>query len=331
MTEVEINKTKQSSQKDYKTILTSTAPYIGLVMIVLIFQILTKGRLLTVDNIQSLSNQVIITALVAIGAVFVFSVDCFDMSLGSGVLLGAVLAGMATIATGSLLLAFIICMVVPLAMGLIKGIFASYVQVPFFIFTIILSSVISALVLVIMGDETTVYLNDAVKEIPSLSFAQMTGVNLTVLALYFILCLIIFNYTGVGIRSKMIGGNIAAAKQTGIDIPKTKITAFILSAIGIGLAAFLLLIRVRTVGSTTAATTGNDVVIALVLGGMPISGGPRSKISAGIVGAVTITILNSGLSIMGLSPGIIQLVRGMVFIVVVLVASFSYRTKLLPR
>ena len=49
-----------------------------------------------------------------------------------------------------------------------------------------------------------------------------------------------------------------------------------------------------------AGSLGNDVMVALVLGGMPLSGGPRSKISAGIIGAATITILNSGLTILGL-------------------------------
>lgn len=74
-----------------------------------------------------------------------------------------------------------------------------------------------------------------------------------------------------------------------------------------------------------------DVMVALVVGGMPLSGGARSKISAGLVGAVTITVLNSGLAILGLSAGEIQIFRGIVFIVVVLVASLSYRGKLLPR
>ena len=82
---------------------------------------------------------------------------------------------------------------------------------------------------------------------------------------------------------------------------------------------------------TVLDVVGTDVMVALVLGGMPLSGGPKSKISAGLIGAVTITLLNSGLTIMGLSTGQIQIVRGIVFIVVVFVSSFSYRGKLLPR
>lgn len=328
------NKSKVShsrSLKKYGQIISGIAPYIGLVLVAVIFQILTGGRLLTIENMQSLSNQVIITALVSIGAVFVFGMGCFDISLGAGVQMGAVLGGMVAIRTGSIFLAFLVCMIVPIILGIMKGIFASYIEVPFFIFTVILMTVLTAIVLVILGDETTIFLKNAVKPIPAFNFTQMTIINLLVLIGYFLISLVLFNYTGLGVKVKMAGGNIIAAKQSGINLTKMKITSFLMSALGVGLAAFLLLIRVRTVGSTTAGSTGNDVMIALVLGGMPISGGPRSKISAGLVGAVTITLLNSGLAILGLSTGVIQLSRGIVFLLVVLVSSFSYRTKLLPR
>ena len=320
------------SQKfKYKAMAIKTAPYIGLVLTILVFQILTAGQLLTLGNIQNLTNQVIITALVAIGAVFLFGVGCFDISLGSFVTLTSVLGGMVAIRTGNLFLALIICMVVPIFMSLLKGLFAVYVEVPYFIFSIVLGLIINSLVLVFMGKETTLYLNDAVKEIPTFSFSQMTGINVMVLGLFLILAIFLFNHTPLGIRMKMIGGNFITARQSGMDTAKVRLIAFVLSAIGIGLASFLIIIRVRTVGYSTAVTTGNDVIVALVLGGMPISGGPRTRVSAGIVGAATITVLNSGLAIMGLSSGTIQLVRGIVFLAVVFVASFSYRTKMLPR
>ena len=159
----------------------------------------------------------------------------------------------------------------------------------------------------------------------------MSAVNIIFLAVFFIICVILFNYTSLGVRIKNMGGNIISAKQSGIDTRKTTISAFLVSAVGVAIAAFVILLRTRTVGGTTASTVGNDVMVALVLGGMPLSGGPKSKISAGLLGAATITVLNSGLTIMGLSTGQIQICRGVVFIVVVLVSSLSYRGKLLPR
>lgn len=323
-------KTKAPSKLNTKLI-GELAPLIGLILVIVIFTALTRGALLSSQNLQSLSSQVIVTALVTIGAVFVFGAGFFDMSLGGCICFSAVIGGEVAIHTGSLLLAFLVILLVSFAFGIAKGIFATTINVPFFIFTIVLGSVISAIVLVMLGSETTIYLKDAVREIPTLSFGQMTGVNVFALVAFFVLCLILFNYTPLGVCIKNLGGNITAAKQSGINTRKTTILAFLVSAVGVAIAAFVILLRTRTVGATTASSVGTDVMVALVLGGMPLSGGPKSKISAGLIGAVTITLLNSGLTIMGLSTGQIQIVRGVVFIIVVFVSSFSYRGKLLPR
>lgn len=323
-------KAKEKKKFDFGS-LGKFAPAIGLVLVIVVFSILTEGRLLSVINLQNMANQVIITALVAIGAVFVYGVGNFDMSLGSGVVLSAVLGAMTAIKTGNLFVCLLVCLGVSALLAVIKGVFSAYVEVPFFIFTIVLSTVIASLVLVIMGSETTVYLKNAVKEIPSFDFAQMTVINVVCLVAYFLLCLYLFNYTPLGSKVKMMGGNKISANQSGINLRKMQVVTFLISSIGIALAAFILIIRTRTISAQTAGSTGTDVMIALVLGGMPISGGPKSKISAGLIGALIVTVLNSGLTMMGLTTSTIQIIRGLVFIVVVLVASFSYRGKLLPR
>ncbi|MCD8152116.1 MAG: ABC transporter permease [Clostridiales bacterium] len=321
---------KKTGKVDAKLI-GNIAPYAGLIAVVLIFTALTKGALLSVTNLQTMSNSVIVTALATIGAVFVFGAGYFDMSLSGCICFAAVIGGYVAIGTGNIFVAAIAILAVALVFGLVKGIFAATVNVPFFIFTIVLGSVISAVVLVIMGSESTIYLSDAVKEIPTLSFSQMSIVNVIFLAVFFVICLVLFNFTSIGVRIKNMGGNIISARQSGIDTKKTTITAFLISSVGVAIAAFVILLRTRTVGGTTASSVGNDVMVALVLGGMPLSGGPKSKISAGLLGAATITVLNSGLTIMGLTTGQIQVCRGVVFIVVVFISSFSYRGKLLPR
>ena len=323
-------KEKKQQKMDWGAI-SKFAPFIGLVLVVIIFTVLTKGAILSVTNLQNMSNQVVITALVAIGAVFVFGVGNFDMSLGGGVLFSAVLGAMAAVRTGNIFVALIVCLLISAALAVVKGLFSAYVEVPFFIFTIVLGSVISSVVLVIMGSETTIYLNNAVKEIPTLNFTQMSIVNVVCLVAYYLACLFLFNYTPIGSQAKMMGGNRVSAQQSGIDLKKMQVLTFLISSIGIALAAFILILRTRTISAQTAGSTGTDVLIALVVGGMPVSGGPKSKISAGLVGAMIVTILNNGLTMMGLSTAAIQTVRGLVFIVVVFVASFSYRGKLLPR
>ena len=310
---------------------TSLAPYLGLIAVFVVFSILTEGALVSASNLQAILNSVIVTALASIGAVFVFGSGYFDMSLGGCICFSAVLGATAAVAAGSLFVGLIVIVVVSLAFGFIKGLFAATVNVPFFIFTIVLGAVLSSVVLVILGSKSTIHLSDSATELFNPSTSQMTAINLVCLVLYLLACTFLFRYTSMGIRVKNLGGNPVSARQSGIDTRKTTILSFVICSVGVAIAAFLLLLRTRSVSGTTAGSVGNNVMIALVLGGMPLSGGPRSKISAGILGAATITVLNSGLTLMGLGTGQVQIIRGIVFVVVVFISSFSYRTKLLPR
>lgn len=333
--QIEINENENIGKKPSKRINTqaiaTAAPFVGFLLVCVFFTITTGGDILTVSNLQSLTNQVIVTALIALGSVFTFGSGNLDMSLGGSLCISAVLGAMVAIPTGNLFLAFIVCVGSALIIGLFKGIFAAYVQAPFFIITIVLGFVMTAGVLVMMGQETTIYLSNATPAIEALNFTEMTIVNLVALGSFFIICLILFNYTSLGRKIKILGGSFLAAKQTGIDVKRTKILSFLVAALGIGIAAFIVLIRTRTVGNATGSTLGMDVMVALVLGGMPIMGGPHSKLSAGILGAATITVLNSGLTIMGLSTEAIQTTRGIIFILLILVTSLGFRGRLLPR
>jgi ribose transport system permease protein len=325
--------TKKKEKRDVARLIGTLAPYAGLVLIIILFQVLTGGKLLAGSNLKSMINNVIVTSLCAIGAVFVFAAGFFDMSIGASVNFAAVLGAMSTVATGNMMVGLIATLATALVLGLLKGMLAAYVNVPFFIFTIILASIFSALVTVILGESSMILFDDIsnIHEIAIIGRDTLTVISFAVVAVFFIFCLILFNYTPIGLKAKNMGGNPVAAKQSGIDTKRSTFVVFLISALGIALAAFLILIRMRTASSGTASTVSNDVMVALVVGGMPLSGGARSKISAGLVGAISITVLNSGLAILGLTAGHIQLFRGFVFIIVVLIASLSYRGKLLPR
>ncbi len=305
--------------------LSDFAPVIGFVLISLFFFVVTEGKIFNPTNLKSLTNQVLITALVGIGAVFVFGAGAFDMSMSGSVCLTAIIGAKVGMATGSISYMLIACLVVALALGIIKGLLAAYMDVPFFIVTIVIGALLGALGLLIMGKETVL----SIINIPTIE--DMTVINTLTLGGFYLLGLALFNYTKIGKSCKLIGGNEVAARQSGIHIEKTKIIAFLVAALGISLAATIILLRTKTASPTTGGTIGIDIMVALVLGGMPLSGGPRSKISAAIIGAATITVLNSGLVIMGAGTGVIQIFRGVIFLAVVFVASLNYRTHLLPR
>ncbi len=324
----EINMSGEKSGKlNKKDLLIKVAPIIGLVLIIVVFGILTEGKLLGARNLQSLTNQIIVTALVSIGAVFLFGAGVLDMSLGPCVCIAAIMGAKAAKAGSGVMVIFLVILAVSLVLAIVKGIMFSTIRVPIFIVTIVAGTIITAGALAILGTETTILLDT----LPKLTSTQMATFNILLVGVFFLVCLYFFNFTGLGKSVKLLGGNGRATVLTGISSTKVYMWVSVIGGIGVALAAFIILLRTNTASALTGGSIGTDVMVALVLGGMPLSGGPRSKISAGVVGACTFCILNNGLTMMGLTIGNIQIVRGVIFLAVVLITSLSYRTKLLPR
>ncbi len=301
------------------------APILGLVIVIAVFAVLTKGKTLSKANIKIVSNQALITAIAAIGAVFIFSCKAIDMSLSGTICLSSITGALIGLKTGSMAALIVTIFATAILISAVKGFAAAYLTLPVFIVTIIFGNFLSAIALVLLGTQTTLQLGSIVK------VTNATTAGVILLLVFYAVALFLFNYTRIGKSNKLVGGNPVAAEQSGISSKKSIITAFLISGCGAALAALVTILRTKTVTASTGAGIGQDILVAVVLGGMPLSGGPRSKISAGLVGAFTITALNNGLSICGVNNDIIQIVRGVVFLTVVFITSMSYRTKLLPR
>ena len=57
-----------------------------------------------------------------------------------------------------------------------------------------------------------------------------------------------------------------------------------------------------------------DCMIAVFLGGMPITGGTSARFRSAILGGITMTLLKNGMSIVGMDIYIQQLIQGVIFL-----------------
>ena len=145
---------------------------------------------------------------------------------------------------------------------------------------------------------------------------------------YFGICLLLYHKTAIGRKLRFIGGNEKCAIQTGINAKKTQYISFLFAGVGVGLAGVYQTIRTANVAATVGTGMGTDVMLATVLGGMSIFGGTKSNCYAGLLGAITVTMLNKGLLMMGIPSTSIQLFRGIIFLLLVYLN--SERQKTLP-
>ena len=145
------------------------------------------------------------------------------------------------------------------------------------------------------------------------------AVNLTFTIAILLIAFAVFQYTGLGNRLKAIGAGETAARFAGVRVEKTKMLVYAAAGMITGLAAFINSIKVGSVTSTAGNQLETQIMIALVLGGMPVNGGAKVKFYNIILGAMTYKILIAGLVMLGIEPKTQQLIMGIVFLVMVAV------------
>ncbi len=272
-------------------------------------------------NIDTILTSGIYVAIVAVGAVFIYSQGAFDMSLGNAALICAAVSIMTYSATGNIFLAFIVGVLLGVLLGVVNAILANCLRLPVMVMTLTMMSVLSAVYSNITSS------NGGYIEVPEIRGIGGMAMKWIILIAFIIFCVILFSYTKLGRRNKMIGANATCAKFSGISLMKAGIISFAISGIGLGLCGFLYITQVGSVNTSSALTSvGLNVIIAINLGGMPTTGGPKSKISAAIIGGFFCTILDELFAAMGLDI-YRYLAKGIIFLIAVCLTSLGDRPK----
>ena len=309
-------------------------PIVALIVLFIVFCTVVQMNEYRLDMyLKIVFNEAVVLAVVATGAIFIYTLGTFDISLGASTLFAATLGVTVYNKTGSLVLMILVLFLAGIVCSLFNSILASIFNIPAFVTTVAMMSVLSAIASQIITTDGGALGGIS---IPSSVVEPYTGVGFKILllGLYFGICYFIFQHTKTGRRMKYIGGNPLCASLTGIKANKYTIIAFVMAGIGVGLGAFLTLTYTPSVTTQTASSIGMNIFIAIVFGGMPISGGARSKIYAALVGGFSYMLLNDILEILidsSAAYGITQVISAVFFLAVVYVTSMNYRSQMLPR
>ena len=315
-------------------ILIRVLPFVALIVLFVMFCMVVTSKEYRLDKyLNIIFNEGVVLAVVATGSIFIYTLGSFDISLGAATLFSATLGVMTYNATGNFVLMLLVILAVGIGCSLLNSLLASAFHIPAFVTTVAMMSVLSAVSAQIITTN-----GGAVGGI-SIPSAVVKPLNnpvfkIIVLVAFFLVCFFVFNLTKAGRRQKFLGGNVTCAALSGVKYNKYAIIAFTMAGIGVGLGAFLTLVYTPSVTASTASSIGMNIFVAIVFGGMPISGGARSKIYAALVGGFSYILLNNILKILidsNSGYGITQIVSAVFFLAVVFVTSINYRTKMLPR
>ena len=317
-----------------KKMMISALPFVALVVLLAVFCGIVSSKGYRLDMyIKIVFNEGIVLSIVATGAIFIYTLGSFDISLGAATLFAATLGVLTYNATENFALMIIVILLAGIVCSLVNSVLASIFHIPVFVTTVAMMSVLSAIASQIIttkgGAVGGISIpSEVVKHLDNSAF------KIGVLVIWVAICVFVFDYTKFGRREKFVGGNPICAQLSGIKYNTYAILGFLLAGVGVGIGAFMTFVYTPSVTKTTAGDIGMNIMVAIVFGGMPISGGARSKIYAAVVGGFSYIVLNNILDLLIDSTsgyGITQIVSAVFFLIIVYVASVNYRSQTLPR
>lgn len=276
-----------------KKMMISALPFVALVVLLAVFCGIVSSKGYRLDMyIKIVFNEGIVLSIVATGAIFIYTLGSFDISLGAATLFAATLGVLTYNATENFALMIIVILLAGIVCSLVNSVLASIFHIPVFVTTVAMMSVLSAIASQIIttkgGAVGGISIpSEVVKHLDNSAF------KIGVLVIWVAICVFVFDYTKFGRREKFVGGNPICAQLSGIKYNTYAILGFLLAGVGVGIGAFMTLVYTPSVTTTTAGDIGMNIMVAIVFGGMPISGGARSKIYAAVVGGFSYIVLNN--------------------------------------
>lgn len=301
-----------NKQAAKKRLINRIIPYLGLIFLLAFFSAVTGGLFLSPANLSNIVEQCFTMAIIAVGASFVYAQGNMDFSIGSACGVAQMCGAMLMLRAGwPMPVAMLVTLVVPVATCSLVSLISVVFHVPVFIGSMCVRSLLSGLL--------TIGVAEAEIIIPVSQYPYMTNgvLKAVVLVAIFALGVYLFHFTRIGKWAQAIGGNRNTARQAGIRVTKQMFLAYVLLGLCVGIAAIFQVFRASTVSMQSGSGIEFNIMLAIVLGGFPMSGGEKASVPAAVLGAIMATLLSSGLAMWGLDPNLVNGVKGVIFVTMI--------------
>lgn len=315
--------------------------FFALIAIIVTFAFLSD-RYLSVSNFLTMTSQVSIFGLLAIGMLLVILSGGIDLSVGStlalcGVFAGFLLQGVELTALGVILYlpvwAVVICtLAVGALVGGVNGVLVAFFKVPAFVATLGTLYVARGVALLMTNGLTFNNLSGN----PShgntgfewLGFFRLWGVPISifVLAATAIAVHLLLSRAPFGRWLYATGGNARAAELSGVPVKTVQVWVYVLSGMCAAIAGLVLSSQLTSAGPTAGTTYELTAIAAVVVGGASLMGG-RGTVQGTLLGAFVIVYLGAGLVIIGVSSYWQTVFTGAVIVLAVMLNSIQYGGK----
>jgi ribose transport system permease protein len=298
---------------------------VGLAVMIVIFTVRAPSVFFNVTNFTNILQQGSLTAIIAAGLTMTRVVGEFDLSIGyAASFAGVLVVGFMALQGLPETVAILLMLLVGMTIGTANGVLVTKVRINAVIATLGVGTILVGLSFAYSPFPIVVGIPPAYSDLalarPILGIPNSIIVMVVVLAILWV----ILNKTNLGYKMQAVGGNIEAARLSGVNVDRVKIFAFATAGTCAALTGILLS---SLLGSGTSAAADGyllDAFAAVFLGSATLRDG-EFHILGTFVGVLIIAIGFNGLSIFGAPSWAQQVFNGGILIFAVGLSTLSRR------
>jgi ribose transport system permease protein len=318
-----VNRRNLAKRQSWRT-LTQVAGILPILLLICILFAVLSPNFLTAGNLINVVRQASINIVLAAGMTFVILTGGIDLSVGSILGVTAVVSLLTSLAPGLGWFAAPAALLAGLGLGLVNGALIAYLDLPPFIVTLGSYTGLRGLAYLLAGGTTLINRDINFAWVGNARLGPVPWLVLIALAVIFAGWFIL-RRTVLGTHIYAVGGNLRAARLTGIKVSLVLLFVYGVSGLLSGLAGIMSASRLYSATGMLGQGYELDAIAAVILGGTSFSGGV-GNIWGTLLGALIIALLNNGLTLLNVSFFWQLVVKGLVIIIAVTIDRLRTRS-----
>lgn len=297
--------------------------YIILAAIIVFMAVLNPSRFFAIGNFISMAYQIPIIAFLSFGSMIAFLTGGINLAIISTtnftgivtILMLRAMVGMESTAEASVftsVVALAVGLAAALAIGALCGIFIAYLEIPAFLVTLGVGTLLNGVNILVTKGYTLTGFPQFILDIGN---GLLWGIPIPFIIFIVVSLVLSFllSRTTFGVNLYLVGSNPVAAKYSNIDVRSVYIRQYMLSSLLAALTSFVMMGQLNSVKANYAESYLLVSVLACFLGGVDPNGGFGTT-GGMVLSIIILQMVSTGVNLLRLDPYLTQAMWGLIII-----------------